>query len=96
MGGTPTGSTPTGVNGAAGGGVGGGIGGNDEGVGVTGLTAASIESVKGGEMLMDALDLVHNELAAIAERAANTTTTTIKHRYDPYCLVSLIDEQSYP
>ena len=81
VGGPPTGSTPSGVNGTTGGG---GTAGNDEGAGVTGLTSASIESVKGGEMLMDALDLVHNELAALAERAANTTTTTIKHRYDPY------------
>ena len=50
--------------------------------GVT-ASAASIESVKGGEMLMDALDLVHNELAAIAERTANTTTsnTTKQHRF---------------
>ena len=47
--------------------------------GVRGVSAASIESVKGGEMLMDALDLVHTEQAAIAERAANTTTAT-KHR----------------
>ena len=62
--------------------------------GVGGVSAASIESVKGGEMLMDALDLVHTELAAIAERAANTTTTT-KHRCASYsvyhilCMLSL-------
>ena len=59
----------------------------EEGVG--GVSAASIESVKGGEMLMDALDLVHTELAAIAERAANTTTTT-KHRCASYLIVCIL------
>lgn len=63
-------------SGMIGGGLGsaGGGGTGVEGVGGVTASASSIESVKGGEMLMDALDLVHNELAAMAERVANTTT----------------------
>ena len=60
--------------------------------GVSGVSAASIESVKGGEMLMDALDLVHTELAAIAERATNTTTTT-KHRCEPYSVLLILSHR---